>query len=548
MRRSRMVTGLAGLMAAALALGVACTPPAEQGAATVVPAAATAAPTGTTGATGAGSGSTPTAAAKPAGQADPDARVTFMIAALAGTLDPFQGQGNPNVAGVRAVFDTLVALENGELVGNLAQSWRNVDPTTWEITLKPGVTFANGVPNDAQNVARVINYVRNPDNRAPIASAVRSVSDAEATGSLTVRITTRTPASDTAIRLISLMIPPMDTLEEMGRDRFGTSPVGSSLWTVTRFLPNQEVLLTARDGSWRGKPQFRELRIVSSASETVRVGALTTGEADMIDEPGPLGYQNLLSAGYRNYLEPQGVTYGIYMDSVQEGSPVASQPVRQALNYATNKIPLIEAFTANTAFNVGQYGYPGLPGWNPAIEPYPFDPVRARQLMAQGGMPNGFTTKMHMSADAGGGLVGVEAAQFVQAEWRREIGVNVELDIVDTATISSLFFGGQYHPLRLTALGYNDIATEFGFHLCNGAFPRRHCDPELDAVQAQISNEFDPARRTLLMQQANLILHNNPVQVYLGNPQNVTMMNQQIDGVRKRPGGYVMWEEVTKTR
>jgi peptide/nickel transport system substrate-binding protein len=167
-----------------------------------------------------------------------------------------------------------------------------------------------------------------------------------------------------------------------------------------------------------------------------RVASFQAGEAHAITGLTAVQANELAQTGDYIMLQSPSTVFTLYMDSVNEDSPWGNVLVRKAAAYAINNEEICEAFGYGYYEPTNQIGYPGNPMYNPDIQGYPYNPDKARELLADAGYPDGFDTTIWYTSGGNDNIY-----QAVQAYWA-EVGINAELEIVQTSRNIEISSGG----------------------------------------------------------------------------------------------------------
>lgn len=316
--------------------------------------------------------------------------------------DPFRGNGRPGTLVWYALFDGLTQLdEQGRLTPALALSWRSVSPTLWRFELRPGVRFSNGRPFDAEAAARVLNWTASPaGRRTVVGNELRTLVAARATGPLTLEIVTKGPDPIMPKRLVAAQMVEPDLWTKLGPDGFARAPVGTGPFQLKTWdQRRRRLVLTRNPHDWRSSA-LKGLEFVELPDAAVRTQALLSRDVDI----APVELEEI------DRLRARGVTVrpapSMSMMSVAfrterpTASPLQDQRVRQALNYAVDKEAMVRLLLRGLGRPAGQPAPRGSAGHDPAIAPYPYDPARARRLLAEAGYPDGFPLTIAVQVNA----------------------------------------------------------------------------------------------------------------------------------------------------
>lgn len=345
------------------------------------------------------------------------------------TLDP-AGQTTTTVQNVvDYVVETLVEERDGEVVGVLAESYEvSPDGRTIDLTLRQGVTFHDGTPFNADAVVFNLQRITDPNLRVPLGAPFEVMESVEATGEHSVRIVLSQP-SPIFMKALTLttagMISPASVEAEGNTYDNYQHPVGTGPYTFTSYTAGQSLTVTKYPQYWGEQPFYEtvEFRIVPEAA--TRESLLLAGQVDMIILPPVADLRALQDNPDVNVIlgESDRSIY-IALDTLD---PLLSDVrVRQALNYAVDK----QAIVDNVLFGAGKvmdapmssalFGYCSTGS-------YPYDPDRARQLLAEAGA-EGATLELITPS---GRYVQDQQATEAIAGYLREVGLNVTVGTSD---------------------------------------------------------------------------------------------------------------------
>lgn len=448
------------------------------------------------------------------------------------------GNGNPFTSSARtswytwrAMFDALTQLgPDVAPAPALAIAWRNTSPTTWEFDLRPGVTFSNGEPFDAATVIAVVNYLQSP--AAVQESSVRDVENIAGVREVrpgTVEFATKAPDPMLPRQLATVPMVPPKAWAAMGRDAFAFKPVGTGPFAVESW-GEAKVALGSFAKSWRA-PKSDRLEILALPETATRIQALMSDQVHVASEVGPEDLTLLKDAGYTVYQRPPSSVEVIAMHA-KPGTPLGDARVRLALNYAIDHRGIAEALLGGLVEPPTQVTPHTSPEYNPALEPYPHDPAKAKALLAEAGYGGGFKFTMVMSAGTGGGHM---RASFEKvAADLANIGVTMTIRPVPWSQyVRGVLQGewlGEAFGFEYETLPTGEALRPFRLHSCT--WPHAwYCDPETQPLIAEAKITFDPDRRRELV---------HTIQKNYRDKAAAILMFEQVglDGVSPRLKGY----------
>ena len=421
--------------------------------------------------------------------------VWFDPGEVAGQLTPFWI--------LYAMHDALVKAMPGNLMSpSLAESWTvSADQRTYDFKLREGLKFHNGDPFTAEDVKFSF-------HRSKGKLLHSKVKDVTIVGPHRVRFVLHEPWPDFMSFYGTIVsgagwVVPKKYVEQVGDDGFKKHPIGLGPYKFVSHTPGVELVMEAFEGYWRKMPSVKRLVFKSVIESTTRLAMLKRGEVDvayLLDAPQAQEVRkdpNLKLA----FSGGIGVFFLDFLEQWDPKSPWHDRRVRLAANYAIDRQALSEAETLGASKPAGNFVPPTFEFALP-LEPYPYNPQRAKQLLAEAGYPNGF--------DAGDfhqlppyfslgeaivnyfGAVGIRmrmrpmerAAYFKALETKKLKGVCV---------CSSALYGNA-------ASRMSEVVPSEGTY-AYGAYP------DVDALYKQQARETDKKKREALLHQIQQLLH-----------------------------------------
>jgi peptide/nickel transport system substrate-binding protein len=429
-----------------------------------------------------------------------------------------------------AIFDNLTKVDaTGRVLPSLALSWSARDPLTWRFQLREDVRFSNGEPFDAYAVATNIEYITSEAaRRESVAREFRHVSGAKVVDTYTVDITTIQPVLVLPAKLAAFRMVAPRHWKALGPEGFGQDPVGTGPFKVVKW-GTAKIELAAYEGSWR-PPQVDQLEIYQLPDPSARLQGVQSGQLDIALILTPDDIQALESTGNSMHIGPGTSVTGMAFVT-QKDSPIRDRRVRQALNYAVDKQAIVDALFLGHTRPAGQPGIRSANGHNPDVEPYPYDPDKARQLLAEAGYANGFD--MVAEVVLSGSTNAVAVYSYV-AQQLASVGVNLEVRGIPIAQLISKSITGDWAG---TAFGMDfdvkptlDIMRPIPMHSCQRIKPW-HCDESVMPLIEAAQSEFDPVQRLKLLHELSRIYHDDPSMLYFYEL-------VLFDGLSKRVRGF----------
>lgn len=441
-----------------------------------------------------------------------------------------------------ALFDRLVQADStkqGRMKPMLATSWRQVNPTTWQFKLRQGVKFHNGEAFDASAVKAT--FERLLAQRPPSVPAARNglVAGVEVVDAQTVNIVTKQPWATALVGITEVAMLPPKVLAEKGDEGLAQQPVGTGPYRFVEWRKGQSITLEANRDYWGpAKARIDQLVFRSITDDNTRLAALEAGEVDVAVNFPPDETDHFRGKGFQVQSVAIGQGMFVFMRPVP-GTPLEKKEVRQALNYAVDKESLVKNVLRGLAPALkGQVLGPDGFGYNPKLEAYPYNPAKAKQLLAQAGYPNGF--KIAFDSSANRYLKQKEMSEAIVGQLAK-VGVTAELQIYEwgkivdkltkTLDLSPLFFLGWNYSPAMDA----DAAMQ---HLRSVDPKKLWASPALDDLIARERAEFDPTKRLRVLQDLAAQVREEAPLLFLYQAVDVYGVAKRVKGFMPLPDTY----------
>ena len=439
-----------------------------------------------------------------------------------------------------SLYNSLVWIDDDlEIVPALATSWEiSDDGTEYVFHLREDVTFHNGETFDADSVVATWETGMDPSN--DYANAYAEADAVEIIDDYTVRITTPEPNSTFLTRLATFwaMVPP-DYIREVGIDAFAQDPVGTGPFRFVSRSAGDRVEMEANLDYWEeGLPRVERLVYRVIPDPSTRLAAIQTGEIDIANR---LTFDQVRTmegnadVDVVTYLNDRA--YYVAFKNIGNGvdTPLESREVRLALNYGLDRYGVIQAIFGGQAEPLASFIVEGNLGYDADLmEPFPYDPERARELLAEAGYADGFEISMSCPAD---GYVNINEVCLAIQRSLAEIGVEVA---VDFRTTNSFWSEPQY---AVTGPMYVDSwSSEIGEALPRlqgallpGNYYTTWHDDELEALTHAIEQEVDREARAELYQEMHTLMTEDPPFIFLYQPLIFEAKRSNVEGYLPRP-------------
>jgi peptide/nickel transport system substrate-binding protein len=333
-----------------------------------------------------------------------------------------------------------------------------------------------------------------------------------------LRIRTKEPDPLLARRLNMLAMVAPKAWKTMGAEAFARAPVGTGPYRLAQWVEdNKRVRLQESPTSWRKVADAKTIEVVVLSDPSARIKALLSGQLDIVAGLGPDDLDAVRAAGFQAVVIGGNSVMCIAFRTVRaDDAPLKDVRVRQALNYAVDKQGIVDAILLGTTRVASQGVAFGMPGHNPEIAPVPYDPAKAKALLAEAGYADGFPLTIAVY----GGLLPNDTLIFQKvAQDLGAVGVKVELRPLVFADYVRRLFAGDWQGIDAFSNGWlgsglGDPIRSIDQFSCRFTAPF-FCDesvlPAIDATRT----EMDPARREALMHKVMAELNRVGVALWL---------------------------------
>jgi peptide/nickel transport system substrate-binding protein len=457
---------------------------------------------------------------------------TLTIGVRAGpeSIDPHFTATGTHAEALKHVFDTLVWSGDGlEIEPRLAESWKAVDPVTWEFKLRRGVKFHDGSDFTAEDVKFSIERIPVVAGPNPTTIYVRRVKETKVVDPYTLHVVTDGPAPNLPNDFIRLFIVSAKAAagltKESANEAFNTgkAAIGTGPYKFVSWTPKDQLVLERFDGFWGPKEPWQRHVRKEIPNDASRVAQLKAGQVDLIVRAPASDVPTLERDPKLSVVKIDTVyVFNMELDMrekapqvwAKDGSALGKNPmripdVREAIDLAIDRKALAEIAMEGLGKPSNQLVTPSIFGYSKKVQDQKYDPARAKKLLAEAGFPNGFKTVLSFTSDRlpGDRQVGTSVAQMLAA-----IGIDAQANAQPAAVFfpartrgefSMAMSGwgtltGEAHYTLSSVVHSNDKEKRFGAFNVLG-----YVNPTMDKLLQDAAVEMDEAKRRSLLEQAN---------------------------------------------
>jgi ABC-type transport system substrate-binding protein len=494
--------------------------------------------------------------------------IIFGVGTDVDELDPRTTDTQEGYIAAANVYDCLVLYDLGATTirPGLAESWEiSEDGLVYTFNLRQGVNFHDGEPFNADAVVTWYNSIdeESPDTQY---DAVRMVYMAdfitnwidtvEAVDEYTVRMTLPSPyaplLANLAIPIAGIVSP---AAVAQGLDYVMVNPSGTGAFKLASpddWTRDSQMVLEANPDYWGGAPKVEQLIVKVIPESSTRLQQVETGEIDVAWALTPEDVERTRENPDLVVVEDAGLnTNWVNLNVTLE--PFTSTEVRQALNYAVNKEEISEGLYNGNMVPAGGVLPPVDWAFNPDLKSYPYDPDKARELLATAGYdesnPLSFTF-MAYTIPRGYNPVGDRLATAIQEYWS-EVGVEANIQTAEWTQYRADRSAGKFQAALGGWQGDNGDPDNFLFALLAGESKGAgnvsfYENPEVDDLLAQAQVESDQEKRKEIYYQAEQLIVDDAPCVFLGYQKHQVVTRANITDFQLQPTYIYYFAGVSK--
>jgi peptide/nickel transport system substrate-binding protein len=415
------------------------------------------------------------------------------------TLDPITSNEMISLRLTELLFNGLVGInEKQEIVPELAERWdRSADGRVYTFYLRKDVTWhpkegEEGKPFTADDVVFTYKIMTHPKTITPLKVRYEFIDSVEKVDDHTVRFTLKRPILNALAKFSFKIIPkhgPANPTFLTRDDPFVQNPIGTGPYILKNVTAEREIILTENEKYFKGRPHLDKFVAKPFADQNIMTQALMFNAIDMIVLVNPRDIPEIQGDKRFNLQPYNALSYSFFGYNVRNPL-LADKRVRQAFTYAVNRQEMLDSFFNGQGTIISGPFAPGSWAYNLDVQPYPFDPEKAKALLREAGFtpgPDGImqkdgkklalTLKVPIEKESEavkrvvlafknylrniGADINVQFKEW-QA-WKEDVFFEHDFDVIfaswvfdDSADISSLFHSGEIGPWKNNFGGYSN--------------------------------------------------------------------------------------------
>jgi len=432
-------------------------------------------------------------------------RITIYHSSVADSLHPYNHSSSPIYGNWQHVMEALVEYDykRKDYVGILADSWE-FQGKRWVFHLKKGIKFHNGAPLTSKDVAFSIDRMRDEKGGSLQGPNFKDVTEVQTPDDQTVIFVTKQPLAIFLDRLENRFI-----LSKVAADKYGDqlyqNPIGTGAYKYVSYQRGGNFVFTRNDDYWGGKANIKEVVFRKVTEDAARLAALEAGQADVINNVPEHEVARLQRHPRLKVEKIEGLRMFFLAFNLAH-KPFDNKLVRQAVNYSVDARSIIRNIFDGIGYAIDGPVGANVLGADPKLKRYPYDPKRARELLAQAGYPNGCDVQLYYSAGRypkDKEVCQVVAAQMVKGGFRVELISQEWALFWDKAGVN----GGKLPFYYIGRGSLTDADTLYDQYFRTGTTKRaNYSNPELDKLIDEQQRTPDMKKRVAILQQAGKIL------------------------------------------
>ncbi|MBO6540354.1 MAG: ABC transporter substrate-binding protein [Rhizobiaceae bacterium] len=461
------------------------------------------------------------------------------------------------------VYDGLTRYKDGtlEVEPSLAESWEiSDDGKTYTFKLRSGVTFHDGTPFNAEAVKFNFDRMLKEDHPYhdtgpfPLSFFFSSVQEVTAVDDMTVEFTlseSYAPFLSNLAYPTGLIVSPAAVMEN-GKD-FGRNPVGTGAFKFEAWEANARVVVTRNEDYWDGAAPQEALIFRPITDTNTRIAEMLSGGLDIMVEVPPDSLQQFRGDDAFQVYEQAGPHVWFLILNAKEG-PFADKKVRQAANYAINKQALVENILQGTA-EVAAGPTPPAFAWayNESLEPYSYDPEKAKSLLQEAGY-DGAELTFYVTEGGSGMLDPVAMGTAIQADLQA-IGMPTKIETYEWNTFLGKVNPGLEGKADMAEMAWmtNDPDTLPFLALRSEAWPDKggfnsgyYANEKVDELLNEARAATDQNRRAELYREMQEIVQEDAPWVFVANWKQNAVTGANVGDFKLQPSFFLMLQDVSK--
>ncbi len=330
------------------------------------------------------------------------------------------------------------------------------------------------------------------------------------------------------------------------KETVDTAPIGTGPFVFVSYKKDAVIRYKANDNYWEGRPKIDKLVYAITTDATVRYQKLKAGECQIMPYPNAADLKAMKADPNINLLSQEGLNVG-YLGFNTEKKPFDDVRVRRALSMAINKQAILDVVFKGSGTAAKNPIPPTMWSYNDDVVDYPYDPTKAKELLAAAGVKNLKTDIWAMPVQRPYNPNARRMAELIQADWAK-IGVTAEIKSFEWGEYRKRIRAGEHQTALLGWTGDNGDPDNFLFVLLGCAAAKsnvaRWCNKEFDGLLRAAKKTSDQAERTKLYKKAQLIFKAEAPWVTIAHSVQFRPVRKEVVGFKIHPLGSHIFKNV----
>ncbi len=481
------------------------------------------------------------------------------------SLDPAQLTDINSMRLVRNIYDGLTDFEPGtfNIRPSLATSWEvSGDGLSYTFHLREGVKFHDGTPFNADAVKfafdRMLDDSHPYHNTGPFPFAsfyFGAIQETQVLDDLTVKMVLRQPYAPllNTLAVASGFIPSPDAVKKYGAD-YNQYPTGTGPFKFVSWDHNVKVTLERNPDYWDGAPSLANLIFRPITEEQTRLTELLSGGVNFIVDVPPDNIAQI--KGDESFLFVEQPGPHVWWLSINTSmKPFDDVRVRQALNYAVNKEAIVTSILQATGTEAHTVVPPAIEwAYNPDARKYPYDPEKAKQLLAEAGVTSGMAVTFWVTESGSGMQSPKTMAEAIQADLQA-VGITTNIEVMEWGAYLSKYNSGMGNEAGLAEMSWmfdtGDPHTVLPLNLAQSAIPPEgfntgyYKNARVDELIDEASKTLDVERRGALYKEVQQITSEEAPWLFVDNAKQNAAMAANVQGFELSPTFLLRFKDVS---
>jgi peptide/nickel transport system substrate-binding protein len=440
-----------------------------------------------------------------------------------------------------------------EEVPTLENSGISADGLTYTFKLRQGVKFHDGADFNAAAVKTSYQRLTDKtfaqyDSTNTAGFFVGDLASVDVVDDYTVKFALNRPnaAFLSLSNVYAGKILSPKAIQEVPIDQWGEGSYGTGPFKVQEWTKGEKVVLERNEEYWGTKPALKTLIFRPIVEPTARVAALLNGEVDMIVVVPPDAIDSIKADSDLVYEQGASLHRWFIQFNMKDG-PFTDKRVRQAANYAVDKEGLANDVLSGSAVPATQPMAPSHWTYDPSIKGYPYDPDKAKALLTEAGLADGFKATLIIPQSGSGMMVPIEMNEYIQGNLR-DVGIEVEIQSFEWVSYLGIWAKGLTSDVAMSNMSTLESGEPYFVHfqLSGDFMPEAggwnvgyYDNPEVTQTLADALKTPDPEQRKQLYQKAWRLVVEDAPWIFVANDLQPMAFKASVKGYVSNPA-YVI--------